>query len=174
MIKALFLMTSLFFNNGPKVERPYNGGILNEGSTIRMNWAMSHDTSLGVAFDGWQGVDIRISEDGKKFFYRVDYRIKAVHDLKAFELTVVIFDVFQRFKENFRSGRVGDIKKGQILEGFFEKEVTIDEARFLGGSFIYTSSSINVSGKVSQFDEDRVFVRIRNLVKNFRSSWLNL
>ena len=163
-----------FFQVSPSMEHPYDGGALNPGSTMNLLWTMSHEVKLGASLESWQGVTIRVTDNGSKCFYRLDYQVKALKDLKAFQITATVFDVFRTFRENWRMGRVVDLQKGEIAKGFFEKEVTKEEARLLGGSFLYISSVVNANGSPHRFDIDSIFNSLRGIIPGFKSSWVNL
>ena len=169
-----WLFAVFSFQVAPSMAHPYKDGALNPGSTMHLLWTMSHDVKLGAQFDGWQGVTIRVTENGSKCFYRLDYKVKALQDLKAFQITAVVFDVFRTFRENWRVGKVLDVKQGEVAEGFFEKEVTREEARLLGGSFFYFSSVVNANGSPFFFSIDPVFTALRGIIPDFRSSWIKL
>lgn len=173
MSAFLCLLAGLFVNNGTKMELSYNGGILNEGASLRHFWLNSNQ-KVDAEFVGIQGVSVRVSDDGQKFYYRFDYKIKARKEMRAFQLTVVVFDIGRRFKENWRPGKVIDLKEGEVLEGFFEKEVTREEAEMLGGSFSYISTTINATAGATHFDIESVFTRLRGFLHGFKSSWVNL
>lgn len=174
-MNTTFLILSLFlFNNGDPMQREYNGGVLNPGSSLRLFWMNSDQNSVDAEFVGVQGVTTRVSEDGKKFYYRINYKVKSRKEIRAFQITAIVFDAFRRFRENWRTGRVVDLKAGEVAEGFFEKEVSREEAELLGGSFSYIGTTISPTGGASHFDVDSVFVQVRSLVLGFKSSWVNL
>jgi len=171
---TIFLFAALCFQVAPSMEHTYDGGALNPGSTMNLLWTMSHDVKLGARLEGWQGVTIRVADDGETCHYRLEYKVKALKEVKAFQITAVVFDVFRTFRENWRVGRVVDLKEGEVAEGFFEKEVSRDEARLLGGSFLYLSSVVNANGSPLGFAIDPVFNALKGIIPGFRSSWIKL
>ena len=174
MNTALLLFPIFVFQSGQAMERPYPGGALNPGSTMNMIWSLSNDKSPGAIMDGWQGVTVRASDDGTRFFYRLEYQVKALKDLKAFEITAVLFNAFRNFQENWRMGMIQDLKEGQVTKGMFEKEVTKEAARLLGGSYLYISTTISGKGTPAYFNLDPTFIFLKALMPRFKSSWVYL
>lgn len=102
----------LLVGSGGDVKIQRGIGNVSNRSTLLLEWLMVVDSSLGLVFD--QPVGAKGSEDDGWFSYEAGMHMRALKPIAAFEVKVIVFDIWRRFQMTLSFTQLEDLAAGQV------------------------------------------------------------
>jgi len=139
-----------------------DGIAVNKGSSRRRQWITLHDPSLPLDISGSAGIQTEWRGTDRGYEGSATYTVHANEPISAFELRVMLFDVWGDFLRTCSDKETRDISAGDTP---ITSDWTIYDESEVGYvySVAYVARVLTASGKTFQTNDDAVLAEARKI-----------
>ena len=141
---------------------------LNKESTLNREWFVVRDDNVPLNIEGPAGINVVYESGGQyssgRYLYKVAYSLRAKEPIAAFELRVVVLDVFGKLIKTLTATQLTDFSDAKSFNGTW----TIwseNEASEAFASVTYVAQVRTAGGRVYEADRAAVVEQVRKVGK---------
>ncbi len=149
------------------------GIALNKESKLKREWFTVRDPQAPAALDGNSGVDVNYKSGDRssrgEYQYSVPYRISPREPITAFEVRVIVIDVFGRLVKTLSATELLDFSDTRGFDGAW-RIYSENEASEAFASVIYIAQVRTAAGRVYVADQRAVYDQVRRVATRITES----
>jgi hypothetical protein len=142
------------------------GITLNKESALRREWFVVRDAQSPAVLDGASGVNVVYKSGDRssrgEYQYSIPYRISPKEPITAFEVRVIVIDVFGRLVKTLSSTELINLSEPRSFEGTW-RIFSENEASEAFASVAYVAQVRTAAGRVYVTDRSAVFEQVRRV-----------